>query len=319
MADTSSAPRAGEHGNSRAEQRARELKERERQDYNIVAPHYDSQITPLTDRFGLRSIGLLDEQAGQRVLEIAQGPGALIPEHAKRLGPTGQLTCFDQSDAMLELARGRAVKAGMTNAEFIQGDAEVLAGVKDGYYDRVLMVFGMMYLPNPEKALGLIRTKIKPGGRAVVTVWGLPKDVPGLSVPMEAGARVLAPPPFNWFLATGLGRSLLYRQLRVGEKIGGGKTPMCLSPAGLLDGMFQRAGFKNVKRDEHKEVYIYPTPDAYWDVLMGTPARTAIEKFPADKVAVCRKLCADIMKERYGQPDGTIGVPMTAVSVVGDV
>jgi SAM-dependent methyltransferase len=304
---------------SRKERKALELKAREREDYNVVAPHYDELITRITDPFGLRTVEMLDVQPGHRVLEIACGPGKLIPTISNKVGPNGRLTCFDQSDAMLDISRGRAKQHGLSNVEFLQGDAEVLAGVNDASLDRLLMVFGLMYLPDPEGALRLFKRKLKDRGRLAITVWGMPADVPGLAVPMEAGARVLMPPPLSWFIATGAGRSLCYWQLVRGEKLGGGKTPMCLAPRGLLEGMFERVGLKNVRRDEHREVFEYATADEYWTVLLGTPARTAIQQFPEPKIQRAKEVCAQILRERYATPNGGVAIPMTAVTVVGDL
>jgi ubiquinone/menaquinone biosynthesis C-methylase UbiE len=297
--------------------KARALKEKERHDYNAVAKYYDANTSPLTDVFGLRTVELLDPQPGDKVLEVTCGSGTMIPELARRVGPNGMVTGFDQSDGMLQLARKKAEEHGLTQVNFYQGDAEALPNVPTATYDRAMSVFGFMYFPNPVTALKKVKAALKPGGRVVITVWGMPETVPGLTLPMEGGARVLFPPPISWFMSTGLGRKMLYKQL-LKDKLGGGKSPMSLAPAGLLEGYMAEAGFTHLKREEPSNVFIYKDFDEYWDVLMGTPARVLIQKYSDAKVAKTKAMITQLLHERHRMKDGRFGVPMTAVIVAGN-
>src|ERR1700733_6882336 len=57
-------------------------------------------------------------QPGQRVLELAAGPGEVGFRAAALIEPGGTLICSDQSEAMVAVARGRAASLGLTNVEF---------------------------------------------------------------------------------------------------------------------------------------------------------------------------------------------------------
>src|SRR5947208_1821828 len=57
-------------------------------------------------------------QPGQRVLELAAGPGDTGFLAAELIEPGGTLVCSDASEAMLHVARSRADAFGVDNVEF---------------------------------------------------------------------------------------------------------------------------------------------------------------------------------------------------------
>ena len=57
-------------------------------------------------------------QPGMRVLELAAGPGETGFLAAELIRPGGTLICTDAAEAMLDLARARALELGLDNVEF---------------------------------------------------------------------------------------------------------------------------------------------------------------------------------------------------------
>src|SRR5579884_2605022 len=57
-------------------------------------------------------------QPGQRVLELAAGPGDTGFLAAELIQPGGTLVSTDAAETMLEVARGRAAEMGIKNVEF---------------------------------------------------------------------------------------------------------------------------------------------------------------------------------------------------------
>src|SRR5438270_10149665 len=57
-------------------------------------------------------------QPGERVLELAAGPGDTGFLAAEIIRPGGTLICSDASEEMLAIARERAVRQGVENIEF---------------------------------------------------------------------------------------------------------------------------------------------------------------------------------------------------------
>lgn len=61
---------------------------------------------------------------GQVVVDIGSGAGIDCFLAAQKVGPSGRVIGVDMTPAMLQKARDNAQKAGITNVEFRQGDAE---------------------------------------------------------------------------------------------------------------------------------------------------------------------------------------------------
>jgi len=109
--------------------------------------------------------------AGDRVLDVACGTGGAALDAAAAVGPHGSVVGVDLSGRMIDAARRRAAECGAVNATFERMDAEDLA-LPDASFDVVLCALGLMYVPDPARALREMRRVLRPGGRLVVVVWG---------------------------------------------------------------------------------------------------------------------------------------------------
>lgn len=114
---------------------------------------------------------LANLQPGENVLDIACGTGLVSFEAAAQIGNNGHLTGTDISDKMVEIASVLAEQKGVSNVRFERMDAEELS-YEDGMFDVSLCALGLMYVPDPAKALREMHRVLKPGGRAVAAVWG---------------------------------------------------------------------------------------------------------------------------------------------------
>jgi SAM-dependent methyltransferase len=115
-------------------------------------------------------------QPGQRVLDVACGPGDPSLEIARRVGPTGQVVGVDISAGALEVARERAHRDGLGNVRFETANAEALP-LKDASVERIVCRFGAMFFEDLPKACGEMRRVLANGGRIAFMVWG-PFDQP---------------------------------------------------------------------------------------------------------------------------------------------
>jgi ubiquinone/menaquinone biosynthesis C-methylase UbiE len=109
--------------------------------------------------------------AGERVLDVACGTGLVSLQAAARVRPAGQVLGVDISERMVAEAAARATAHGVANATFARMDAEAL-DLPDAGFDAVLCALGLMYAPTPETALAEMARVLRPGGRAVLAVWG---------------------------------------------------------------------------------------------------------------------------------------------------
>jgi len=143
----------------------------QRYGWDKAAQYYEDfwheQLKPAQDLL----LELADLQPGEQVLDIACGTGLVSFEAADRIGNKGHLTGTDISDKMVEMASALATQKGVKTACFERMDAEELT-CDDGTFDAALCALGLMYVPDPAKALSEMYRVLKPAGRAVAAVWG---------------------------------------------------------------------------------------------------------------------------------------------------
>lgn len=143
----------------------------QRYGWDKAAPYYETgwqrQLRPAQKKL----ISHADLQKGQSVLDISCGTGLVTLPIAKAVAPVGKVTAIDLSEGMLEKARARANEHKINNISFQQMDAESLDFAENSF-DVVVCSLGLMYFPNPQKALQEMFRVLKPGGRASALVWG---------------------------------------------------------------------------------------------------------------------------------------------------
>ncbi len=143
-------------------------------------------------------VALAAPRAGERLLDIAcgTGNGALLAA-ARGADAVG----VDAAPRLIGVAGQRAAAAGLS-LELLVGDAQAMP-VADASFDVAISIFGVIFAPDPARAMAELARVLRPGGRAYVTAWvpaGPIHDM--LTVLGRAIARATggAPPParFAW-------------------------------------------------------------------------------------------------------------------------
>src|SRR5262252_9711979 len=129
-----------------AEPQLSEHAERAARTYGAAADHYTKAALSFWDRFGSATVSRLPLAAGDAVLDLCCGAGASAIPAAHAVGPDGRVLGIDVADPLLELARARAAREGLANAEFHHGDA-TRTGLPDGGFDAVVCVFCVFFAP----------------------------------------------------------------------------------------------------------------------------------------------------------------------------
>ena len=143
----------------------------QRYGWDKAAGHYErtwqAQLEPaqtvLLDMAGL--------EPGENALDVACGTGLVTFRAANSIAPGGKALGTDISEEMLNTARDVARKHGIANCAFERMDAEQLA-LECAAFDVALCALGLMYAPDPERAVAEMYRILMPGGRAVSAVWG---------------------------------------------------------------------------------------------------------------------------------------------------
>ena len=142
-----------------------------------------------------RMLELAQVGAGERVLELACGPGGLGLAAAERVGPGGEVVLTDVADEMTAIAAARAADLSLGNVAFRRLEIERI-DEPDASYDVVLCREGLMFALEPDRAVAEIRRVLRPGGRAAVAVWAARERNPWLGLLMDAvSAQTGAPVP----------------------------------------------------------------------------------------------------------------------------
>lgn len=162
---------------------ATQFKHLERTGYNKLGPRYLASSGPrqaVADAL-LAAAALAP---GQRVLDLASGPGMLGRAAASVVSTSGLVIASDIAEAQLaccpELSR-------------VAADGEALP-FADASFERILCGLGLMIFPDTERALGEMRRVLRPGGLVALSVWGRAEEVPLIECALACIRRLLPPP-----------------------------------------------------------------------------------------------------------------------------
>ena len=196
-----------------------------------------------------------DIKKGDRIIDIACGTGLVSFPAAEQTADRGFVMANDISDKMVETGTAIAKERKLSNISFQRMDAEEL-DVEDNSFDIALCALGLMYFPDPLKAIKEMYRLLKPGGHAVVAVWGRRKNCGWAEVFEIVDRRVaseVCPMFFN------------------------------LGNEGTLQQYMKAGGFKNISMERINTVLDYNSgEEACGAAFLGGPVALAYSKFSDD-------------------------------------
>ena len=145
------------------------------------AEYADARGAAVTERM----LAASRPQPGERVLELACGPGGVGIAAARLVAPGGEVVLSDVVAEMTAIAGARAAAAGVDNVQARVLDIERI-DEPDASYDVVLCREGLMFAPDPARAASEIRRVLRPGGRVAIAVWGPRERNPWLGLVFDA-------------------------------------------------------------------------------------------------------------------------------------
>lgn len=189
-------------------------------------------------------LGAVGLRAGERVLELACGPGGTGLAAAEIVGPDGEVVLSDIAPEMTAIAAERALLRNLTNVSTSVIDMCDIDR-PDASFDAVLCREGLMLVPDPAAAIREAHRVLVPNGRAAFAVWGPRDRNPWLGVLLDAiTARLGFPVP-----------------------PAGMPGPFALADYGRLEELLSGTGFRDVSVREVATPMNAASFDEWWDVV----------------------------------------------------
>jgi SAM-dependent methyltransferase len=204
--------------------------------------------------------------AGQRVVDVGCGPGALTLELVSRLG-AGGVSAVDPSESFVAAARERH-----PGVEVQQAPAEELP-FADGEFGAALAQLVVHFMADPVAGLGEMARVTSAGGVVAACVWD------------HAGGR--GPLSVFWDAARELDADVLDESRLAGAR------------QGHLVELFEAAGLDDIEQGDLVVDVEHPTFDEWWEPFtFGVgPAGALVARLGPEKQSQLRDLCRQMHPE----------------------
>jgi SAM-dependent methyltransferase len=224
--------------------------------WGIHADYVDARERPVTAAM-LKSARLA---RGMSVLELGCGPGGAGLAAAEVVGSDGMVVCSDIAQEMIIFAEQRAKRRLLDNVITARIDLERIDYPQNSF-DAVLCRHALMLVADPAHAVRESHRVLRPGGRAVFTVWGRRERNPWLDILLDAVENRLGtpvPPP-------------------------GVPGPFALSDEGALELLLHTAGFEEISSLEVATPLRIASVDEWWASVpaLAGPVAQLLQSLPA--------------------------------------
>lgn len=221
--------------------------------FNAASDYYDDPILSYWNRFGTRTIDLIELQSGDRVLDVCCGSGSSAIPAAVRVGTSGKIIGVDLAESLLELARQKSQLQELTNIEFHCSDFSSLS-LPNESFDAIICVFGIFFLPDMEMSVAELWRMLRPGGKLAITSWG---------------KRMFEPATTKFWNTIESERPDLYRRIPPWDRI---------SDPSSLQTLLKSGGATNVNVFAEVDTHKLNIPEDWWIMAMGGGLRSPIDK-----------------------------------------
>ena len=241
---------------------------------------YDKYLGPLIfEPYAGDVAKRLSSLGAGRVLETAAGSGILTRALLRSLPASVSVLATDLNQPMLDHA---AAHISFSNVSWQRVDAQTLP-FPDHSFDAVVCQFGVMFLPDKQKAYREARRVLKPGGRLIFNAWDRIEDNEFADI-VTAAMTDLFPDDPPLFLA---------------------RTPHGYHDKEAILDDLRGAGFVDITLDTVTRRSVAPScRDPAIGYCQGTPLRNEIEARDARRLAEATEAAARRISERFG--DGPV-------------
>jgi SAM-dependent methyltransferase len=233
-------------------------------------------------------------QPGDRVLELACGPGTLGRRLAETTGPSGSVVLSDLAPEMVEVARRHTLDLPHVSATVIDAAA---IDCPDQSFDVVVSQMGLMFCPDPPAAFAEIHRVLDEGGRFGALVWGALEHNP-------------------WM--TCIGMAAMANGLVAGGPPTGAGGIFSLSDPAMLVTLVGDAGFADVAVDEWPVLFTADSIDAHIDrvTAVAGPLASVLREASPEQLRAVRTTATELASV-HTDTHGPIELPGLALLVSG--
>lgn len=253
-----------------------DVKEQQKKHWNTVAGGWGTWLDwtsrnfqPIADWLG----NAAQWQPGARVLDVACGSGFPALAAAAAVRPGGTVVATDISPEMLAVAASRAKRDALDNVRFVEMDAEHI-WFSDAEFDAVTNAYGLMFNPDPARAIAEARRVLRSRGRFLAVTWDELSQNPFFSVITRVAA------PF----------------LSIQPPAAGAPGPFRLSSATQLESLLCEAGFSDVRVDRVPMTLELSSADEYLQVFSDVAWKAKVAALSERDLARLRHAIAEAVQ-----------------------
>jgi SAM-dependent methyltransferase len=198
---------------------------------DAMGAYRDTLLAPVFRPWAELLLTVTQPLPGERLLDVATGPGTVAQAAAVLLGTTGRVTACDISPAMLAIAREVPQRPDAAAIEYVESPAAPLAAASSSQ-DVVTCQQGLQFVPDRAAAIAEMSRVLRPGGRVALAVWATIEECPSMAALENAIRDQLGDEPADryrsgpWGLPDGASLALLLES--------GGFTEVQVEKHGLL-------------------------------------------------------------------------------------
>lgn len=273
------------------EQQLVEIREQQKASWDKFSPGWKKWDEPMMDflqPIGEEIIRQLDLGKATLVLDIASGtgePGLTIASQMK----VGKVILTDLSKDMLAITLENAVKRGIRNIETQVCDVCELPFPAQSF-DAISCRFGFMFFPDMKLAAQEMYRVLKPGGKVATSVWNEPGKnfwITAIADTINRNMELPTPPP---------GAPGMFR----------------CAATGIMRGLFQQAGFKNISEKEVFTRLKCGDAQTYWTMMTEVAAPFVAALSKADEAMRTKIRNEVIQRVNQQYPDGKATIDASA-------
>lgn len=254
----------------------------QRYGWDAAAPYYEAGWQEALLDAQRTLVRMSDFDSGQRVIETACGSGLVTSMISDAVGLEGEVVATDLSQEMVNITDA----LNLENVRTARMGAEAL-DVEDANFDRAVCALGLMYSPDPSRAVSEMYRALRPGGRATATVWGERRNCGWAEVFPIVDRRVKSE-VCPMFFATGA--------------------------PGALRRDFEQAGFADITEHRQSKVLEFASAQELLDaVLLGGPVALAVKRFDDETLQQAGEEFLDSVAEFLSQ--GVYRIPGEFVTI----